>query len=67
MKNLRDLSFVIRIRVEPRESGDDTPIWRGVVIEVTSGEQSYFDRLDRLVEILREQLGKMGLVDGGQK
>lgn len=44
-----------------------TPIWRGVVIEVTSGERYYFTQLERLVEILREHLGKLGLADGGSK
>lgn len=63
MKDLHDLSFVIRIRVEPRESFGEKPIWRGVVIEVTSGERYYFTRLERLVEILRQHLSGLGLMD----
>jgi hypothetical protein len=45
-------SFIVRVWREGRASEDATPIWRGAIRHVASGEQIYFQCPERLVSFI---------------
>ncbi|MDO8751593.1 MAG: hypothetical protein Q7K03_10710 [Dehalococcoidia bacterium] len=49
-------SFVMTLWLEPRETPAD-PEWRWRVVEVPTGEQRYFRRLDDLLAYVSEKAG----------
>lgn len=58
-------SFIVRIRIEPREVVGAEPIWRGVVEDVATGERRYFQHMSSLVEFLSAYLRRMGIEHAG--
>jgi hypothetical protein len=54
-------AFIVRIWIEPRESKDAEPIWRGVIEPVKSDERVYFDHLDKMRTYFAKYLKKIGI------
>jgi hypothetical protein len=54
-------AFIVRIWIEPREIEGETPLWRGVIEHVGSGERRYIKHLKELEEFIAIYLKKMGV------
>lgn len=52
-----DRTFVIRIRLEPRELTEAPPVWRGELIDVLTNERRCFTRPEELIGDLANRLG----------
>ena len=54
-------SFILRVWIEPRESEDLKPEWRGVIENVGNGERVYFNHLDQVTIYLTSFIEAMGV------
>ena len=51
----------MRIWIEPRESKDANPVWRGVIEKVEGDKPVYFDHLDKMNTYFAKYLEKIGI------
>jgi hypothetical protein len=49
-------SFLVRIWIEPREIPDQALQWRGMVLDVLSGERKYFKKFDEMIAFVVLQI-----------
>lgn len=49
-------AFIVRIWIEPREIPDAPKKWRGLVQDVFSGDQRYFDGFDQMVDFFLRKI-----------
>lgn len=52
-----DRTFVIRVRLEPRELSGASPVWRGELIDVLTNERRSYTRAEDLIDDLAGRLG----------
>ena len=70
MKSIKELThaFIVRFWIEPRESKDTEPIWRGVIEDVEEDERVYFDHLEKMNTYFAKYLEKIGIkIDNDKK
>ncbi|MBM3180364.1 MAG: hypothetical protein FJZ86_08415 [Chloroflexi bacterium] len=48
-----------------REEGNGTPVWRGFVTEIQTGETKYFQSLTNLAELIARVVGAASMEGGG--
>ena len=51
-------SFVVRVWQENREAVNETPVWRGWVEYVPTGQRHYFQGKTKLCQIVSDYLGQ---------
>ena len=67
MKSIEDdaHSFIVRVRLEPRELEGAVSEWRGMIEHVESGERRYLKDLDEITSFIAGYLRKMGVKCSG--
>ncbi len=63
MKSIEDdaHSFIVRVRLEPRELEGAVSEWRGMIEHVASGERLFINDVIRIVEFITPYLEQMGV------
>jgi hypothetical protein len=57
----KDQTFIVRLWLEPSESDDSVPQWRGVIENVQNGKRRYLKDLNELTAFIVPCLEKMGV------
>jgi hypothetical protein len=57
----KDQTFIVRLWLEPSESDDSVPQWRGVIENVQNGKRRYLKDLNEITAFIVPYLEKMGV------
>jgi hypothetical protein len=56
----KDQTFIVRLWLEPSETDDSVPQWRGVIENVQNGKRRYLKDLNEITAFIVPYLEKMG-------